>query len=314
MEVCPICQNSTEFRAHGLIAPWICELIECKRSTKTELRKCVECDFSYFTYRYSNSEVAKLYSSYKKGIYLKLRKSWEPWLGSKDLGAYDPKSNPRHVEARRKVIEGDFISAGINRKFRKCVDFGGDQGQFFPEFVVGERILIDPGVQTRQIEKGVKVISSLKKLGGGVDLILNCFVMEHVSDLREMVLELNDHLSEDGLIYIQVPQDLFTTSTFHKTLIYKKYLSFLSTTRYFFLFIDFLTGIYRLIFSRIPFWGICKQSEHINYFTINSLKLICLQASPKVWNSRINREFKQGKLPMGYISAFIYKIGEKNLN
>lgn len=252
----------------------------------------------------------RLYSNYRKGSYADKRKVWEPWMREKDIGGCDPVVNKENVEKRRTLIEDAFIEAGINREFNLTVDFGGDQGQFFPKQSTGKKYLLDLSAKPESVDdnKDFSLISALEEIGEGIDLILNCFVLEHVSQPKEFLKSLVIHLGENGVLFIQVPLDNFTVSRFHKTTLYKKYLNFLNKTKFLFIIIDFFTGVHRLLTRRIPFWGICKQSEHINYFSSISLNLLGSYVAKDVWVSQPNMNYRHGRLPAGHISAVIKKV------
>jgi hypothetical protein len=304
---CPSCGFESKFLAYSVIAPWITELIQISRSSHSEYSSCIKCKLSFFSYRYNSTEMERLYSSYRKGAYTEKRKYWEPWMRDKDIGGFDPLLDKENVEKRRTLIEDAFSESGINRDFELTVDFGGDQGQFFPKQSIGKKYLLDLSASTESdsADKDFSLISSLSEVEQGIDLILNCFVLEHVSEPKDFLKSLKIHLRENGVLFIQVPLDHFSVSKFHKTSIYKYYLNLINRTNYFFILIDFLTGVYRLLTRRIPFWGICKQSEHINYFSTSSLNLLCSSISEDVWVSEPNMKYRHGRLPAGHISAVI---------
>jgi hypothetical protein len=304
---CPSCGLESKFLAYSVIAPWITELIQIARNLVSEYRSCEVCKLNFFSYRYNSIEMNRLYSSYRKGDYLEKRKKWEPWMREKDIGGFDPLTNQENVKKRKTLIEDAFKEAGVNRNFESTVDFGGDQGQFFPKQSVGKKYLLDLSAKPESSSEGkdFMLISSLSEVGQGLDLILNCFVLEHVSEPKEFLKSLKIYLNKNGVLFIQVPLDNFSVSRFHKTLFYKTYLKLLIKTNYLFIFIDFLTGVYRLLTRRIPFWGICKQSEHINYFSTFSLSFLCKTISEDYWVSEPNMNYRHGRLPAGHISAVL---------
>ena len=302
-EPCPICSKPGRFLAHGVIAPWISVLTNSKVSL-TKYVYCGGCDLKYFSHRFSNDEVKKLYSSYRTGQYLVNRKSWEFWYGAQENDAYNPKTNAFSVETRRKLTDTNFFEAGISRTFMTCVDFGGDLGQFFPDFATGKKYLIDVSAPFTKNDR-FEIVSDIKQIKEPIDLILNCGVMEHLSDLKVSIKSLSDSLVKGGVMYIEVPLDDFKISRFHRTDLYSKYLLVLLKKKRIFIAVDFISGIIRLYTRRIPFFGIVKQSEHINYFNSKSLHALCSTVSKEVWLSAENRKFKQGKLRMGHLAAIV---------
>jgi hypothetical protein len=302
-ELCPICAKPGKFLAHGVIAPWISALTNSKLSL-TKYGYCYDCGLKYFYYRYSFDEIQKLYSSYRTGQYLVNRQSWEFWYGSKENDAYDPRINASKVQARRNLTDTIFAAAGIKRTFMTCVDFGGDLGQFFPDFAIGKRYLIDVSAAP-SANDSFEVVSDIKLIKEPIDLILNCGVIEHLSELTDSIKSLSESLVGEGIMYIEVPLDDFRVSKFHRTNFYRRYLLMLLKSKRIFVALDFISGIVRLYTRRIPFFGIVKQSEHINYFNSKSLLALTSTVSKNIWLSPENREFRQGKLRMGHLAAIV---------
>ena len=87
-----------------------------------------------------------------------------------------------------------------------------------------------------------------------------------MSDIHIGILELKKCLKTNGYLLVELPYDKFRVSRFHKTSLYESYLSIVYRSLILFKFLDFLTGVWRQFFNKIPFFGIVKQSEHINYF------------------------------------------------
>ena len=128
---CPSCNSPANFKAFGVVAPWITELLETPRLFTTYF-VCKQCTLGFFSYRFTEDEARKIYSTYRTGKFYSVRHSWEPWYGSAENNSYSPKINQRNIESRIKLMNNTLTLAGINRNFDGCVDFGGDLGQFFP--------------------------------------------------------------------------------------------------------------------------------------------------------------------------------------
>lgn len=86
-----------------------------------------------------------------------------------------------------------------------------------------------------------------------------------MSDINIEILELKKCLKTNGHLLVDPPYEKFWVSHFHKTSLYDSYLSILYKSLNLFKFLDFLTGVWRHFLNKIPFFGIVKQSEHINY-------------------------------------------------
>lgn len=146
---CPLCNYQADFKAFGVIAPWISELLAQNQMYSTFF-VCKNCTLGFFSYRFTDLEAQKIYSTYRSGYFYTVRHSWEPWYGRAENDAYLPKVNQRNIESRVNLMDTTMKLAGVNQIFNGCVDFGGDLGQFFPTNVTGSKYLIDlstkPGV------------------------------------------------------------------------------------------------------------------------------------------------------------------------
>ena len=304
--MCPICGSSTSYLlAYSVVAPWILELVahESEGYLESEYRRCQDCSLEFFTYRYSEKEMNALYSIYRSDVYFKVRHKWEPWYTRSSMNSFDPEVNLAGVNNRKNFMQ-DFLE--LNRvklaELENVLDFGGDLGQFFPEQVSGKKYLFDPsGDSTKSSD--ISRVKNLSVIKGQIGLVMNCHTLEHLTFPKETVSQLGELLSPKGVLYIEVPFDKFRTSRFHRTNLYKAYLKGMSKYRFIFTLVDFFTGIYRLKFKRIAPLGIVKQSEHINYFSRESLeKLVSLPTLNYLGISEPDLKFGQGIFKLGRIA------------
>jgi len=268
---CPICTVRSEFISHATVAPWISVLLNPTqpRMIETNLNKCHFCRINFFSYRYSKLELEQIYRNYRSSSWFELRHSWEPWYRKSTNNAYSDYKSEKNLIQRKNYTEGLLSMAGLDVKnLGDYLDFGGDAGQFFPDGVKGRRILFD--LQQRQIS-GVEVITNPKEIQRLVSIVSSCYVLEHTPDIDYSISEMSSCLEDNGHLLIELPYDIFKVSRFHKTSLYKRYLGFVYKYKILFIFCDFISGIFRQFFNRIPAFGVVKQSEHINYFVPESL-------------------------------------------
>jgi hypothetical protein len=300
--ICPICEQPANFLAYAVVAPWISELGDAPNSFST-YQRCENCDFNFFSHRYTDTELATIYADYRGGDFFRVRHSWEPWYNNSVNGAFtDDDSATDQITKRR-----DFMISALERVFPQgsringCVDFGGDYGQFFPDNAFEPKILID--LSGKQVP-GVVVHKSLDELQEPVDLIMNCNVIEHMTVVNEIINEMKNNISPNGYLYIELPLDRFKVRKFHRSETYRKYLKFLVRHRNMFILTDFLSGLFRQFFGYIPFFGIVKQSEHINYFSKKSIEqLIAKSEASIVYMSPPDFEYRVGHIKQGRISV-----------
>jgi hypothetical protein len=305
---CPNCSNGVEqILSFAVLAPWLAELLGFKSAGKySELMNCNFCDFRFFTYRYSELEMSAIYSTYRGERYFQTRHKWEPWYSQKTMNAWNPEQNSFGVTARKNHLLEILQQSGIQLG-NSCnvLDFGGDLGQFFPEGLNGKKYLFDPSQPPLQ-KPGVERIQSLEGLSRQIGLIMNAHTLEHLPFFRRVLGDLGPCLTESGVLYIEVPMDAFQTNRIHRNHVYLKYLKLVYKFPQLFKFLDFLSGLYRTVFRRIPFWGIVKQSEHINYFSKASLTYLAKSANFELLRiTEPDYTFGQGAIKLGRISMVL---------
>jgi len=304
--LCLLCGSSDLIlESHAVVAPWISRLV-MDQHKPTSLNRCNGCDLVFFAHRYKDSEMAGLYSGYRGERYFQTRRRFEPWFTRSSLDFWNPAKNPGAVRERRDYMSETFHLFGINLG-RRCdvLDFGGDLGQFFPSELTGKKYLFDPFDST--LPTGITRVTSLSALTASLGLVMNCHTLEHLPNLQGQAASMANLLTDNGYLYLEVPLDRFKTSHFHKTLTYKLYLLLLIRILPLFIVVDFLTGMYRLFFRRIPFWGIVKQSEHLNYFSKKSLLALVGEELDVIGVTAPDLHFGQGRIRVGRIALVAQK-------
>lgn len=308
---CPACleERSFTFLGYGVIAPWISELSK-NPYRKTTLVRCMNCALTFFTHRFNSNEIAAIYSDYRGNGYFKARNKWEPWYGKKENDLYLLFRQENRVEARKQNMRKNLERSNIKLESNLSVlDFGGDQGQFFPE-EASQRTLFEYSnsdtKSTNIMSNNVRKISNLSEIEGQ-DLAMLCGVLEHLTDPLGELMSIEKALKVGtGIMYVEVPMDCPKVSRFHKTIYYSKYLDvILYIAQRFpkaFVILDFISGVFRNFNIAIPPFGIIKQSEHINYFTIISLRNL-MGVYFQVENLYEDPKKKHGKFRLGEIAA-----------
>lgn len=304
-DFCIFC-NSLVAGAFATIAPWILEL-SGRESSDTFYFQCVECTYSWFS-RYDDEILNALYVQYRSINYYKVRHSWEPWYGKKENSAFSqlnhsPDSHKNQTSERRKRINQLFSEAQIDLSLlSSCLDYGGDDGQFIPEQISGRKYVLDPSLTTSKNSASISFVSDVQQIPDrSLDLVMLCMVLEHLNEPRLVLKSACAKISSGKFLYIEVPQDFFEISKFHASDIYRRYLKFVESKKLLFILIDFLTGIHRLCFRRIPIWGILKQSEHINYFRVKTLHSLLGDEDFKIVAMTDDSFSGQGRIRMGSI-------------
>ena len=312
LNICPSCNSpDTVFLAHGIVAPWIMELCNEFETIFTKYLKCNQCTLAFFSYRYNENQMSSIYSTYRRGDYFKLRNKWEPWYRKSENDPYGIEINAKNVESRRNTMETVLRQAKVEPSEEgPILDFGGDKGQFFPGKHFGKKYLLDPSIIEENISNhkdGIKRVKRLEELQEKMSLILCCGVLEHLSNPVDVLAEISDTLGWEGIFYFEVPLDGFKVGRLHRTVAYLKYLQFLSRRRRAFILMDFVTGVCRTLFGRVPFCGIVKQSEHINYFNRNSCFRLIESKFNIIHMTKEDKGRRQGIYRLGFLGGVASK-------
>jgi hypothetical protein len=305
---CPLCGFESQILAYGVLAPWIIELAEIDEDLNLSLSECGWCELKFFSYRYSEHEMNSLYGNYRRNEYLEIRNKWEPWFSTIENNAYKAQTNLL-IENRKEFFNKSMGLAGLDvASLKGCIDFGGDLGQFIPENIQGEKIVVDYSDQ-ENLNQSAKIVRTIEEVVSKVDLVLCCHVLEHLPEVKPTIKSISAKITQGGYVYIEVPQDSYRSSKFHRSNSYRRWIKFLGSHSKLFILVDFLSGVGRQFFGRLFWFGITKQSEHINYFTKKNLEyLLKSEGFTVVYISNSDRSLKQGRLRLGRLAVIGQKI------
>jgi putative flippase GtrA/SAM-dependent methyltransferase len=293
---CPACANPAPLASLAVIAPFVAEIAGLPRRQHVGYRECAQCGLSFFDFRYNEAEAERLYGDYRSPEYVRIRRSWEPWYRDSVNDAFAPGSV---AVLDRLRFEQEVLreGGGLARPLECAVDFGGDQGQFFPEAATGRRIVVD--LSDKPLVPDVERVASLEELSEAPDLIILAHVLEHVSDPRELLLQLRKALAPHGFLYVEVPLDRPRVRRWHVGKVYKAWLGAVSGRRWSFIPCDFASGVARQFGWTIPRLGVLKESEHINFFSSASLRTLLESSGFEVKAERAEPDARVGSLRLG---------------
>jgi SAM-dependent methyltransferase len=299
-----VCEREAPLAAHAAIAPFVAELTGIPRDAPVGYRECASCGLGFFDRRYDDGEMARLYDDYRGADYVRVRRAWEPWYRVDVNDAYLPGSAAiGHRVVFAAAVMGE---AGLRGPLRCAVDFGGDQGQFFPEVETARRIVVD--VSGKPLIEGIERVESLAELPEPPDLVVVAHVLEHMSDPRQLLAEIGRALAADGFLYVEVPLDRPRVRTWHRGRAYRAWLRLLVRHRRPFQLCDFASGVARQFRRTIPRLGVVKESEHLNFFEPDSMRALLESCGFEVRAERADPRaqtgaFRLGRLGMAAVAA-----------
>jgi hypothetical protein len=259
----------------------------------------------YFSHRFDDETLAAIYSGYRNERYQSIRRRWEPWYSSWDVNsAMKPGSEvvDERVGFVTNIVES-YIDIDI---LRNIVDYGGDEGQFFPGGYSGPKYVID--VSGNDLVDGVQAASSLDELPDRPHLVIAAHLLEHLVDPAALVKEIRAAVADDGLFYAEVPLDRPKVRQWHAGAAYRRFLKWVSATRGSWIAADFVAGVARNFGRTVPRLGAIKQSEHINYFSTQSLQVLLAAGGFRVVSTRADGTASVGGLRMGRLGALAVPV------
>lgn len=304
--LCPICGDPGIIQAHGRIAPFILQLKGDPESAlhDTTLCGCARCDLVYFSHRFDDDTLAAMYSGYRNERYLSIRRRWEPWYSRAVNAVMEPGSD---VVAERVGFMTDIVGSYVEiDNLRNIVDYGGDEGQFFPPGYSGPKYVID--VSGKDLVDGVRAASSLDELPDKPHLVVASGVLEHLVDPAALVKEIRAAVADDGLFYAEVPLDRPKVRRWHAGAGYRRFLDWVSATRGSWIAADFVAGMARNFGLTVPRLGAVKQSEHINYFSTQSLQTLLTGGGFRVVATRADPTASFEGLRLGRLGALAVPV------
>lgn len=293
MSRCLICAGDSRFVAYGVEAPWITELLDDGTDRVwVRLVACDSCDVQWFEPRMASETADALYRNYREPDYLKARRRWEPWY----LPAWNSSRDPNSEGAMEVVSELETHIADLPPEALAIVaDVGGDAGQFFPRGAV-RKLLVDPS--DRDVVSGVERVSSLDQLPPGVSLVILGCVLPHVPDPLQFLRDVRTACPQ-AFVIIQTAHDQPNVRRRHGTPTYRDFLTRIGRSRLAFVVSDFGTGLCKQFGWKLPRFGVVKQSEHINYFSIHSLSRMAESIGYQVRSSHESKSGGLGALRLG---------------
>jgi len=263
-EKCLICGNAKLKQYFSCTCWFIARYIFSGHPLPSRMFECNACGFRYFEKRFNDSEMDALYSQYRGENYYKSRHSCEPWY-TRAIN-----ESTRKPELVNNIMQ-QIASALAPYKIKTILDYGGDCGQYIPPHYPGKYVY---EVSAAISVNGVTRLSHDELKDKKFDCLICMNVIEHLSDPVSFIGSLAEYLSESGVLLLSVPYEYPKVSKFY-TVFAKNVFWAYSHCLLFGMLIDIYSKIFKFKFDRVPPLGLLTQSEHINFFTKESLNELC---------------------------------------
>ena len=156
---------------------------------------CSDCDFLFLDMRFTDSEMARLYSDYRGPDYESLREHYEPGYAARNKLLNHEVTYTNQVE--------EFIRPYVT--FPPAIlDFGGDTGKNSP-FKNSCKQLDIYDISNKDTVPGARLISKEDAIKVKYDLIVCAQTLEHVPNPFSVLTEIRSLMRKDTLLYIELP-------------------------------------------------------------------------------------------------------------
>jgi len=152
------------------------------------LCRCDFCDFYFSLQRFDDNEMQNLYQGYRNKTYNQMRQQCEPTY-KEQLYSLD------YINRRKEFIDS-LVYKHISDLY-SVLDYGGDNGAYIPDVPV--KFVYD----VSGVEPMAGVLKYSLDCNERFDLVMNCQVLEHVSDINKLVVALKEKTKK--YLYIEVP-------------------------------------------------------------------------------------------------------------
>jgi hypothetical protein len=184
---CPACDSRRGRSWPSRIAPFICEYLGVDSRQRCRLCQCYDCRLRFYNLRYTLAEMQHLYAGYRGERYTKTRLRHEPSYDATFHGD-DGAIRRASLAAFIKPHLGDLSSVPV-------LDFGGDRGQFIPDFFIGPRYVHE--MTERPLHGGASLIQDLAEIAPrSLGFVIAAHLIEHLPEPVETLNEIRPLLSK----------------------------------------------------------------------------------------------------------------------
>lgn len=270
IDVCPCCNNRNLSIWPALLSPFVSGYATNGSVNMVDFASCPVCGFRFFLDRYNDDEMAKLYNNYHGEEYYKIRHSYEFYY----TRVFNDAIGDAKEESHRKARFLQFLNRNnIMNRVSSIIDWGGDRGQMIPD-IIPERYVYEIS-NFAPVSGAIRLTDKQEAMSRHFDMVMCCNVLEHCSDPGAMIRQLTE-LNVD-FFYLEIPVEVFRIIRIMPNKWYRKYTGLISKLpRYLRACLDLFTIACRVKLKIIPPFAVLNESEHINFFTKDSISKLLI--------------------------------------
>lgn len=159
--------------------------------------QCERCGLVFLDIRFSESEMASLYTGYRRDEYTALRDKFEPGYAERNVIILRGATHVPKIET--------FLSAFVTPPLR-ILDWGGDTG-FNTPFRSQNALLHIYDISNQPVVEGAVRVDTDTVKHTNYDLIVLMHVIEHVPYPARTISAITAVMKEDTVLYVEVPHE-----------------------------------------------------------------------------------------------------------
>jgi hypothetical protein len=175
--------------------------------------QCNNCQLLFLDIRFTESEINKLYNRYREADYVTLRENYEP--------GYQKRNDLLNAGIDYLADIERFLTPHLTLPLA-MLDWGGDTGKNTP-FKNQASVFHVYDISHKPVIAEAKSIDKLIAKNTHYDLIICSNVLEHIPYPAEVILEIRQYMSQNTVLYIEVPcEEIIKTANTTSDLSQKK--------------------------------------------------------------------------------------------
>lgn len=244
-------------------------------SIPTSFLSCPTCGFIFYDRGLSDSEAQRYYRDYRSEEYFQTRHFFEPFYTRSHHEASSANNitiKPR-VHALSQLFHRHHLSI-----FGPILDYAGDNGLLLSQFLTSlhtpttSAFVYD--LSNQPLSPGIQSWSPTTLTPPRFQCILAMQFLEHVHDPRFTLETLLTLLEPGGILYLEVPYDETFYDASGPDRLRRPILRILDRCRWLQIALDFYSTAFRLYFHCLPPFGYLPMREHLQFFSLSSLRAL----------------------------------------